>query len=138
MGGSAGEDALGMTGLGSKALQVGRVTPSEIPVATGEGEDLAARLADARYAAAYCGLLCNLAESNRLQGEADRQGDLVAAALKAVEGHTDSAAVQPVLGRVLALAAAAHADASNAVTAEGLFRSAVDKLSGPAAGHDPR
>jgi hypothetical protein len=90
------------------------------------------------FASAYANLLCNLAEASELTGDLSRRDEYVASALKTLDLHIEDARSHPALGRVLSRAAGAHLDASQAVTSEGLFRSALDRLKGPYAEHDIR
>ena len=94
--------------------------------------------AQAPFAAAYANVLCNLALAQLLLGDAPRRDECLSSAFKALEQHSDHALVHPTLGRVLVLAAVAHLSAAQAVTAEGLLRSALDRLSSSCAAHDIR
>lgn len=71
-------------------------------------------------------------------GGVGRASELLAAALKALEGHTASPPCAPTLGRTLSNIASLHARAAQAITAEGLLTSALDRLSSPYATHDCR
>jgi len=95
-------------------------------------------LQDPSFAAAYACLLCNLSCALAAQGQGAQASDQLAAALQALDAHKLSMPCQPALGRVLSAVAYANMAASKAVTAEGLFRSALDKLEGPYANADPR
>lgn len=99
---------------------------------------LSSRLQDPSFAAAYACLLCNLSCALAAQGQGAQASDQLAAALQALDAHKLSMPCQPALGRVLSAVAYANMAASKAVTAEGLFRSALDKLEGPYANADPR
>ena len=90
------------------------------------------------YAVAYATLLCNLAEASDAMGDNNRRDEYIASALKSLEAHADHAHSYPTLGRVLSNAALAHFNATQVVTAEGLFRSAKEKLWSPYGHHDPR
>jgi tetratricopeptide (TPR) repeat protein len=113
---------------------------------TGTGTEEAALhecLSDSRFAAAYATVLCNRAEAHfelglGLAGSTAKSSDDLSSALKALERHGGDLSCQPVLGRVLCAVAYANLAASMAVTAEGLFRSALDKLEGPFGASDPR
>jgi hypothetical protein len=108
---------------------------------------------------AYVGVLSNFAELYECTGSLAEKDDYVSAALTALQdyekqltpaesGNTSSAqtgtaalsqvAHRPVLGRVLALAAHREMSQGQAVTAEGLYRSALEHLASPAALNDPR
>jgi tetratricopeptide (TPR) repeat protein len=89
---------------------------------------------DRDLASAYASTLCNIAKAQCLQGQEEVASENLAAALKAIEGHDNDY----VLGRVLAEMARAHTRSMQAVSAEGLFRSAISKLSGPNASGEPR
>ena len=80
-------------------------------------------------------------------GEKEKSAEFVSSGIKVLNSFTASvdpskaqhaAFVAPTLGRLLTQAAYAHMRAYEFVSAEGLFRSAIDKLSGPYAGQDRR
>ena len=102
-------------------------------------EVLAARLAaDSQLATAYATVLCNCADAHAALGRPAEASAALSSALRALEPHKAALACHPVLGRVLCAVAYSNMAASMAVTAEGLFRSALDKLQGPHALSDPR
>jgi hypothetical protein len=69
-------------------------------------------------------------------GESDKASDDIAAALAALKGHSEDLRCSPYLARCLFLTGAIHAYGMQAVTAEGLFRAAIDKIeSSPFATH---
>lgn len=115
----------------------------------------------------YASILCDSAELRAHLGEKEHASELLSSALKALDacaaadahgigtGNATAAApvadveqvvsrdsrqlaLQPILGRVLGAMAQLHAEEAQAVTAEGLFRAALEKLTGPYAIHDPR
>jgi hypothetical protein len=63
---------------------------------------------------------------------------MISSALKTLDPHKDDASCAPVLGRVLTLAGYANFHAQQAVTAEGLIRSASERLQGKYASNDTR
>jgi hypothetical protein len=108
---------------------------------------------------AYVGVLSNFAELYECTGSLAEKDDYVSAALTALQDYekqltpvesgvtptaqSGAAAIsqvahRPVLGRVLALAAHREMSQGQAVTAEGLYRSALEHLASPAALQDPR
>lgn len=92
---------------------------------------------------AYVNVLCNFAELYECTGELMHKEEYISSALAALQGYqrTDShahLAHRPLLGRVLSLAAHRELSVGQAVSAEGLYRSAIDHLSSPLALHDPR
>lgn len=107
-------------------------------MAVSADEVLAARLRDLSFAVTYATLLTNSAEAHETLGEGARADELLGNALRALETHKESLESHPALGRVLSLVAYRNLAAAMAVTSEGLFRSALDKLEGPHARYDPR
>lgn len=99
---------------------------------------LAARLRNVSFAVAYATLLCNCAEAHEALGEAAEAAEALGSALRALDPHKDALESHPALGRALSLMAFTNMGASLAVTAEGLFRSALDKFQGPYGLSDPR
>lgn len=116
---------------------------------------------------AYVSVLCNFAELYELTGELNHKEEYLSAALTVIKNYeaqlhsstsnsttdTDNNASEqkkkssfplsqvlhkPVLGRVLSLVAHRELSVGQTVVAEGLYRSAIDNLSSPAALHDPR
>lgn len=106
---------------------------------------------------AYVSVLCNFAELYELTGELNHKEEYLSAALAVIKNyeaqiHSDNNASEqktrpfplsqvlhkPVLGRVLTLVAHRELSVGQTVVAEGLYRSAIDNLSSPAALHDPR
>ena len=106
---------------------------------------------------AYVSVLCNFAELYELTGELNHKEEYLSAALAVIKNyeaqlHTDNGPSEqkkhpfplsqvlhkPVLGRVLTLVAHRELSVGQTVVAEGLYRSAIDNLSSPAALHDPR
>jgi hypothetical protein len=111
---------------------------------------------------AYVNVLCNFAELFECTGSLADKDEYVSTALATLQTYekhiAESAAAssstnassssdnsvhsevahRPVLGRVLALAAHKELSMGQAVTAEGLYRSAQGHLSSPAALHDSR
>jgi tetratricopeptide (TPR) repeat protein len=134
--GGGGDDG-GMLGPGVKS----RVIKNNNMSATADTEDgeekgmfLEDRLkVDATLAEAYASVLCNMAVAHKALGAAEAASDELSAALMALEGHDG-----PVLGRVLAEMARSYTSNLQAVQAEGLFRTALDKLACPQADRDPR
>lgn len=116
------------------------------------------RLKNPEFTAAYATILANMAEALQSLGRTQEASEKLSSALKAIEvtekhvHHTDVHSVQgnkesqciaynhkivyqqlcvPIVGRLLGLIAQNHLEAGQAVTAEGLFRSALDKLQTP-------
>lgn len=111
---------------------------------------------------AYTTVLTNFAELYELTGDLNHKEEYLSAALAVIKnyeaqlsGETSSgdgstagnvkgafplSQVQhkPLLGRVLSLVAHRELSVGQTVVAEGLYRSAIDNLSTPAALHDPR
>lgn len=114
---------------------------------------------------AYVSVLCNFAELYELTGELNHKEEYLSAALTVIKNyeaqlHSPSTTAtdpdnkaseqkknafplsqvlhKPVLGRVLLLVAHRELSVGQTVVAEGLYRSAIDNLSSPAALHDPR
>lgn len=105
---------------------------------------------------AYVGVLSNFAELYECTGALAEKEDYLSSALSALQTYeqqlTDTTsgsagsglsaiskvAHRPVLGRVLALAAHREMSLGQAVTAEGLYRSALEHLESPVAANDPR
>jgi hypothetical protein len=109
---------------------------------------------------AYVNVLCNFAELYECTGSLADKDEYVSTALATLQTYEkhiaesasssaggssagDSSvhsevAHRPVLGRVLTLAAHKELSMGQAVTAEGLYRSALGHLNSPAALHDPR
>eukprot|EP00607_Mallomonas_marina_P010975 CAMPEP_0182424236 /NCGR_PEP_ID=MMETSP1167-20130531/10405_1 /TAXON_ID=2988 /ORGANISM="Mallomonas Sp, Strain CCMP3275" /LENGTH=434 /DNA_ID=CAMNT_0024603879 /DNA_START=213 /DNA_END=1517 /DNA_ORIENTATION=+ len=102
-----------------------------------KNEILVERSKELEFAIAYSNLLCSTAQAHRALRHDTKAAKLLLSALKALETH-DEASVLPVRGRVLGLMGRAHMRSGNAVTAEGLFRSAVDAMKTPYALHDIR
>ena len=117
-------------------MQATRVTPTSTDAHSDEqpmGDLGVALRADKHLAESYANVLCNLALIQESRGKGEQATDTLSSALKAVEVHDG-----PVLGRVLAAMGRSYAANLQAVQAEGLFRTALDKLSSPEADHDPR
>lgn len=96
---------------------------------------------DVDVTVAYISLLCNLSEALVLLGERSEAAELLSTALKAVSGPNPLATnleVYGITGRVLRLVADNHARAGQLMTAEGLYRAALDKGTSPCALFDPR
>lgn len=89
------------------------------------------KLKSIQFTAAYVTLLCNIAEAYLLLGDKQHSIDMLSSALKAVETHKDSYDCHALFGRILTNLAVAYTMNSQAVTAEGLFRSASDHLNTP-------
>ena len=112
---------------------------------------------------AYVGVLCNFAELYECTGNLADKDEYLSAALATLQayernlernnnndngtgtgsahstsGSSSTVAHRAVLGRVLGLAAHRELSMGQAVTAEGLYRSALDHLNSPIALHDPR
>ncbi len=83
----------------------------------------------------YCNMLCNVYEVQmalKTSGQSSSPtadiSEYLSSALKSLDAHKAKPLVHPPLARVLFLSGDAHAHARDAVTAEGLRRSALDKL----------
>lgn len=112
---------------------------------------------------AYVSVLCNFAELYELTGELNHKEEYLSAALTVIKNYeaqlqttTNTSADRsnsdkcktsfplsqvlhkPLLGRVLTLVAHRELSVGQTVVAEGLYRSAIENLSSPAALHDPR
>lgn len=88
---------------------------------------------------AYAHLLTNIAEGLEfINGSSAESANYLSSALKAVSGHESDIRTCAVTGRILRLIASENAKMGQAVTAEGLYRSAIDKYSSPYALFDPR
>jgi len=115
----------------------GMVTKTNSSKQEGSGGDLSQLeemlKSDAILAEAYASVLCSTAMAHKALGAGETASEALSAALKALEGHDG-----PVLGRVLAEMGRMYADNLQAVQAEGLFRSALDKLTSPRADGDIR
>jgi tetratricopeptide (TPR) repeat protein len=84
---------------------------------------------NADAALAYAHLLTNIAEAQEILSQSSEASHTLSSALKAVAHITHSPQSQPIIGRILKWIAYHHARASQNVSAEGLCRSALDKLS---------
>jgi hypothetical protein len=82
--------------------------------------------------------LINLAEVQSLTGKWKESLDYLGSAMKALKGHKNSAQGSPVLGKILRELAYYHMLNTQAVTAEGLFRSSLEKLEATPAAYDLR
>lgn len=91
------------------------------------------RLSNMDYAIAYAGVLASYSQGLKAS-DPPRASELLASALKAIDGHKSHPKARPTLGRILNLIAFENMSASMAVTAEGLFRSSLDHL-GPHSAH---
>lgn len=92
----------------------------------------------AEFASAYAHLLCNIAEGYEILGEAPKSAEKLSLALKALNGHENDMRTALTTARILRLIACVNMQGAQAVTAEGLFRSAEEKLVSPFAKNDPR
>lgn len=84
-------------------------------------------LSNVDYAISYAGVLAASSQGLRVS-DPSRSSELLASALKAIDGHKANPRARPMLGRILNLIAFNNMSASMAVTAEGLFRSSLDHL----------
>jgi hypothetical protein len=107
---------------------------------------------------AYVHVLCNFAELFEVTGEVSRKEEHIASAISvtnnAGKSSDDASAsasasaspspppqdpgTNPLMGRILTLGAHGQLSVGQAVVAEGLYRGALQHLSGPFAKHDPR
>jgi hypothetical protein len=91
-------------------------------------DDLDFNLKDAKFAIAYVTLLNNIADAYHLLDNIEGRQEVLSSALKAIDHHKDNITCAPILGRTLGQIAIDNLLSTNAVTAEGLFRSALDKF----------
>ena len=109
---------------------------------------------------AYVSVLCNFAELYEVTGDLQHKEEYLSAALTVIKSYeaqlasssssnTSSSAEKesfplsqvlhkPLLGRVLSLVAHRELSVGQVVVAEGLYRSALENLTSPAALYDPR
>ena len=85
-------------------------------------------LKDVKFTIAYVTLLNNLAEAYHLVDNMDGRFEILSSALKAMDNHKDNILCAPILGRTLGQIGIDNVLSTNAVTAEGLFRSSLDKF----------
>lgn len=90
------------------------------------------------FAISYASMLCNIYEVCASLGKHEEGMSYLGSALKSLNKHANEPSVAPYIGRCLFLSASAHAHARDAVTAEGLFRAAIEKFSTPYALFDSR
>lgn len=109
-----------------------------VPTGVASSDALSTNLQDLNFAITYSTLLCNAAAAHHELQEKDKADSMLASALRALDPHKANLASHPALGRVLCSIAYINMSAAMAVTAEGLFRSAIDKLEGPYSCNDPR
>ena len=97
-------------------------------------------LQDIKFSISYATLLCNIAEAYMILHKKEEASQYLIAALHLLETHSveHSYIISPYLGRVLGLIAYQHMQGSQAVTAEGLFRSAIEKFKNTDVLKDPR
>jgi hypothetical protein len=114
---------MGMTGLGDKERRVSVQDVEKVVIQYHNGG-----LHHVQFANAYSTLLCNLAEAYELTGNAPAASDHLSSALTALNTHVDDVRSHPYFARPLRMIATAHMKVSHAVTAEGLYRSGLDKL----------
>ena len=93
-----------------------------------ENDTLDAKLKDERFTHAYAVLLCNLADGYLLSGKEQLSVDTVSSALKAIEKHQHLPHFRGVYGYILGKLALIYMLNYQAVTAEGLLRTALDAL----------
>ena len=128
-GGDASAEGEGETDLGEGRKEALAYWDEAIE-AYKEEEDM---LSNVHYAIAYAGVLAASSQGVRTS-DPSRSAELLASALKAIDGHKEDPRSRPMLGRILSLIAFDNMSASMAVTAEGLFRSSLDHL-GAASAH---
>jgi hypothetical protein len=69
-------------------------------------------------------------------GDVSKAADAISSALTSLNAHRNHSAAKPYFGRVLGLLAYSSMHQQSAVTAEGFYRSAIEKL--PTNDHDLR
>ena len=89
------------------------------------------RLKDSIFASSYATALCNMAEILLFLENTAAALDNMNSAVKALSVSPKDARTNPVLGRALSMLAVHAMSIGHAVTAEGLFRSAIDLLGSP-------
>jgi hypothetical protein len=125
---------MGITGLGDKERRVSTSSSSssETPVV----QHYNGGLHHVHFATAYSTLLCNLAEAYELtNANTSFASDYLSSALKALNPHEGDIRSHPYFARPLRMIGTSHMKVSHAVTAEGLYRSGLEKL---ATSHDYR
>ena len=91
-------------------------------------DNLEYNLKDVKFTIAYVTLLNNIADAHHVLDDMDSRRETLSSALKAIDSHKDNIACIPILGRTLGQIAIDNVLSYQAVTAEGLFRSALDKF----------
>ncbi len=97
-----------------------------------EENPLEIRLQDEKFAHAYAILLCNLADGYLLSGKEQLSVDTVSSALKTIEKYQNLPNFRGLYGYILGKLALIYMLNYQAVTAEGLLRTALDALASPA------
>mmetsp|Transcript_32829 Transcript_32829/g.47397 ORF Transcript_32829/g.47397 Transcript_32829/m.47397 type:complete len:519 (+) Transcript_32829:696-2252(+) len=126
---SVTNSAAAMCGPGSEPINIGTET------ATNESDlksqSLEDNLKNEEYQVAYANLLCNLAQAYSemgTQSSKQRRSDVLSSALKTVESNKTKSG-QKALARALTQVSEAYIASEQAVSAEGLLRSATTYLS---------
>lgn len=93
-----------------------------------------------KFAIAYSHLLYQISDLYELLGRYSESSDYLSSAMKAINQHstTSSNTTSPVLGKILRQIAYYHMCNTQAVTAEGLYRAALEKFASPFPAHDIR
>lgn len=92
--------------------------------------DLEKKVKDITFATVYVNILCNLSQVYLWMDDRDTSMDQLSSALTCLNQFNGDKRMEPLLGRVLTLTAFNNMANSQAVTAEGLFRSALDYMQG--------
>jgi len=103
-----------------------------------EENDFEEKLFDLHFACVYANSLCTLAEMYYFNGQYETGVEHLTSAMKAIDLHEHDIRTHPVLGRILRDFAIIYMQGSQAVKAEGLFRSALQKFQSPYGQHDIR
>lgn len=79
-------------------------------------------------AISYATVLANQSDAYESLGQNEKCPDSLTPAILALDPHGSHPSVQPVLGRLIGLIAISHMHNKLAVTAEGYFRTSIEKL----------